>query len=446
MSDEKDPLGRFLSATDVLIVDSNSSARVSLAVTLVNLGATRNKLSLVGTMEEARAEIKRLRPRMIFCDFLIGTRPGLDLIQEQKKEYGDKARDSFFFLVTGNASQSVVARAAEEDVDSFVIKPYTLNTFRKCISEALNAKLNPSEYMKLIEKGKAQLEAGEIDPAVETFESAKKLDPKPTLACFYLGQADLIRQALEEAGEDYRQGLKYNKIHYKCLTGLYDLLMKQRNYEAAYDIVKRLSQYFPANPNRLAGVLRLAIMTSNYDDIEGYYRIFTQLDNRTDELIRYICSALAVTGKYYLGRNTRSRALELFEKVAITCAGRIQFMRYALEALVENDCVRDAADYLSFFPPATRGQPDYLISTLVVAGATRPSGEVVQLARDLIRTGIEHPSVYSILIRHSAKAGLKDSAENIRHDASTKWPEKQSDFATALAEGMALNEAESGAA
>lgn len=446
MSEEKDPLRKFLSSSDLMIVDRNSSARVSLAATLISLGAVRTRLVLAGSMEEARAEIRRIKPRMIFCDFLVGTEPGLDLIQEQKKEYGEKAKDCFFILVTGNASQSVVARAAEEDVDGFVIKPYTLNTFKKCIADTLETKLNPSEYMKVVEKGKEQLAAGNLDQAVELFTSARKLDPKPTLACFYLGQVDLIRKALEDAGENYRQGLKYNKIHYKCLTGLYDLLMKQKNYEAAYDIVKRLAQYFPANPNRLAGVLRLAIMTSNYDDIEGYYRIFTQLDNRTDELIRYVCSALAVTGKYYLGRNTRSRALELFEKVAVTCAGRIQFMRYVVEALVDSDCTRDAADYLTFFPPATRGQPDYLMSALVVAGATRPSGEVVQLARDLINKGIDHPCVYLVLIKHSAKAGLADSAEHLCGTVSSKWPERQQDFAAALAEGTALHEKESGAA
>lgn len=446
MTENSDLLGSFLAGSDVMIVDSNSGARVSLAASLVSLGAARNRMSLVGSMEEARAEIRRVKPRMIFCDFLVGAQSGLDLIQEQKREYGDKAKESFFVLVTGNASQSVVARAAEEDVDSFVIKPYTLGTFRKCITDALDAKLNPTDYIKVIEQGKGQLASGALVEAIETFERAKKLDSKPTLACFYLGQANLMRQALDDAGEDYRQGLKYNKIHYKCLTGLYDLMMKQKRYEAAYDIVKRLAQYFPANPNRLAGVLRLAIMTSNYEDIEGYYRIFTQLDSRNDELIRYICSALAVTGKYYLGRKTRSRALELFEKVAVTCAGRIQFMRYVVEALVDNDCIRDAADYLTFFPPETRGQPEYLMASLVVAGASRPSGEVVQIARDLIKKGIEHPCVYVILVRHSAKAGLQDSAEHLCQTLAGKWPDKAQDFAAALAEGTVLREEEGGAA
>jgi DNA-binding NarL/FixJ family response regulator len=437
--DEKDSnfIEDFMGANDILVVDPVSSARVSLTGTLVQMGAKRNRMSLVGTLEEARAVIQRLKPKVIFCEYMVGKESGLDLIQEQKLAYGNQAKDCFFVLVTSNGSQSAVARAAEEDVDTFVIKPYTIKTFRHSLNEALKGKLDPSDYARTIEQGKTYLKEGANAEAELQFKQAQKQSATPTLACFYLGQTALIKEALAEATDDYRQGLSYNKIHYKCLIGLFDLQMKQNKHTEAYDVVKKIAQYFPANPKRLASVLRLAIMTKNYDDIEGYYRIFTQLDVRSDELTRYICSALSVTAKHYLTRSTRSRAIELFDKVAISCAGRIQFMRYAVETMVAFDCQKDALDYMKKFPPELRGKPDYLIASLTAEGATRPSGEMIQKARDIIAKDIEEPCVYLVLIYHLGKGGLKDAAEHTASEASKKWPKQAEEFSKALEDGNA---------
>jgi CheY-like chemotaxis protein len=434
-ADKDDFVRTFLEANDILIVDSVSSARVILTVLLAQLGAKRSRMALVGTMEEARSEIKRLKPKIIFCDFMIGQESGLDLIQAQKDAHGEKVKDCLFVLVTNNGSQSAIAQAAEEDVDTFVLKPYTAKSFQEALSEAIKNKTQPSDYFRVIAKGKEYLSQGVIDQAIEQFSRAKSLNEKPSLACFYLGQADLLRKEIINAGDDYRQGLIYNKIHYKCLVGLFDVLLGQKKYVEAYDVVKKLAQYFPANPTRLASVLRLAVMTNNYEDIDSYYEIFTQFESRSDELVRYVCSALAVSGKYFLTRKTQRRALESFNKIAASCAGRIQYMRYAVEAMIEFDCHDEASQYLERFPPDLRASPDYLVSSLLIAGATRQSGEVIQLARNLINQGIEQAGVYQLLIQHSAKSGLDDSAEELVHSARIKWPLQAGLFSESLIKG-----------
>jgi DNA-binding NtrC family response regulator len=76
-------LKEFLSNNSVLIVDSVSSARVNLAASLSKLGAMRQKMSLVGSLEEARHEIKKLKPKVVFTDFMVGSNSGMDLLQEQ---------------------------------------------------------------------------------------------------------------------------------------------------------------------------------------------------------------------------------------------------------------------------------------------------------------------------------------------------------------------------
>ena len=47
-----------------------------------------------------------------------------------------------------------MARAAEEDVDTFIIKPYTASMLKQALSAAVVSKLKPSLYAQLIEQGK----------------------------------------------------------------------------------------------------------------------------------------------------------------------------------------------------------------------------------------------------------------------------------------------------
>ena len=297
---EKQLFSKYLSTASALIADPSSSSRVRLGHTLAELGARQNSIAFAGTYEEAILVIKERKPKIILCEFALGVLlRGLDLLQEQRTQ-DPGSKDTVFALITGNTSQSAVAAAAEEDVDTFIIKPYTLETLKRTLTKAAIAKLYPSDYVKTIEKGKAQLFGGKVDEAIRTFEAAIKLDSKPALACFYKGQAESVKAAVEVANKDFKQGLVYNKIHYKCLIGLYELMMKKKQYGEAYSVVKRVAQYFPANPKRLASVLRLAIMTESYEDIEAYYRIFTMIDTRNDELVKYICSSFIVTGRYYL--------------------------------------------------------------------------------------------------------------------------------------------------
>jgi CheY-like chemotaxis protein len=419
----------YLSTNSVLIVDSVSSARVSLAATLAKFGATRQKMSLVGSIAEARREIIKLRPKVVFTDFMIGSESGLDLLQDQKLSYSkEELKETTFVLVTGNASQSTVARAAEEDVDTFIIKPYTLNTLRNALANAVNMKLHPNKYLQLIEAGKELLFKSNYDEAIKTFEEAMDHSETPTLACFYAGQAEFMKTAIVGAEKNYDQGLSYNKIHYKCLVGLYDLLMSQKKYFEAYDIIKRLAQYFPANPKRLASVLRLAIITENFDDMEGYYRIFLKVSDRTEELTKYMCSALLVTGKHYLRRKIRSRALELFEAAAVSGNGKSNFLAYIIDALVDYK-MRDPADaFLVRMGKVSTTSADYLISRFLISTLFDDLLGSIQMGRNLIREGHETPAVYEKLIAQSVKGEYMEAAEELYVEACKKWPNRTGDF------------------
>jgi CheY-like chemotaxis protein len=419
-------LWEYLSCNNIVVLDSVASGRMALISQLTKLGAVSARISSVGTIEDAQAEALRNHAKIIFSDFNIGSRSGLELLQNLKVEYDKQnIKDYLFVLVTSDASQSAVARAAEEDVDTFVIKPYSFDTLHKSLAKAIRAKLMPSRYMQLIDEGKEFLFRKELDVALECFKEAMTESPEPTLACFYMGQTQYLQACLESSEKDYLKGLFYNRIHYKCMVGLYDLFLSQKKFDEAYDIVRRIAQFFPANPTRLASVLRLAITTNNFQDIEEYYRIFVKLEQRSDELVKCICSALVVAGKYYLTQRSPKRALELFQFAAVSAAGNAGVLLYIVEALSAYQYLDEARPFKERIRRVAMGSMEDQVSEYHLIFPTIPIAERIVASRKMIELGFHRLIIYENLAGDLMASGQVSEYEKVMEVAFQKWPEEK---------------------
>jgi CheY-like chemotaxis protein len=298
----EDFLTTYLSQAKILIADPSSVSRSTVAKCLTEMGAKTANLALTSQLQDAAQIVSQAKPNMIVCDYDLGNSQGLYLFELQRDLEGFVRENVLQILITGNTSQSAVAQAAEEDVDGFILKPYTTARLKQMITQSASVRLNPSNYLEFIAEGRKQLAAGQVQAARRLFEGAIAEDEKPSLAHAYLGQVEVMEKAIEDAKKDFETGLSFNRIHYKCLTGLFDMFLAQREFEEAYEIANKISRYFPANPNRLEQVLRLAVQTRNVDHIENYYKFYAQMEGDYPRLRRAMSAALTVAGKYYLRR------------------------------------------------------------------------------------------------------------------------------------------------
>jgi len=195
--------------------------------------------------------------------------------------------------------------------------------------------------------------------------------------------------------------------------------------------VKKISQYFPANPQRLTSVLKLAILTQSYDDVEKYYQVFTKIDERSEEIIKYVCAALVICGKYYLQRKVPSRALELFNKAGITAQGRARILQDIIVTLIEFRMAKDAQEFLKRFPPEQQSLAPYLTLKLLIAdGMGANPGVIIGEGRKMIADNLHDPLLYELLIRLAADSQmLTDYAQSLIEQAQKRWPEQKARFA-----------------
>ena len=414
----------YLSTRSILIVDPASTSRSHLASTLAELGADPQRIALVGSVSEAKDEILRIKPEIIFSDFTFEEQSPFDLIPGRE----GRVDESIFILMTKSASQSIVANAAEANIDAFIIKPFQAKSLREILEKTIKDKTHPNPYLALLEAGKEKLFNAEYDDALELFLKAMQEDPRPTLACFYAGQTEFMRSANEQAEAHFEKGLSYSKIHYKCLLGLFDLLNAQKKYKEAYRVMNRIVQYYPANARRLELVLRLAIVTENFQDMNAFLYIYQGLPERTESLEKYMCSALLVTGKYYLRQKKPVPALDAFTKAVNHAAQKTYFYLYVIEALVEFSMRDEASQILDRLYVLAPGGQDYRIAKFLVSTLGGPREASIQMGQNLITEGVDFPSVHEKLIALCTAGGYHENAENLLSIAINRWPLKKTNF------------------
>lgn len=423
--DRKEVFRKFIEESDVLVVDKNPGSRNRLLKIVCDLGAKRHMVHTASGMVEASNILKEKKINLVLSDYMVAGGSAFDLFA-LVREQNPGNKELCTVLVTSNISQTAVAKAAEEDVDSFIIKPYTLQSIQENLIATVCAKVNPSDYMRKIEAGKIEMNAANYDTAIAILNEAISMHSKPALALFYIGQCEYMRQYVNEAQGSYQSGLSFNTIHFKCLVGLYELFLREKKFHEAYGIVKKIAKYFPSNPDRLAQVVRLAVQTENYADMQFYYDVFKAMEQRSPALINYIGAGMYVTGKFYLKKNDRSLALQYFDNIAVSCSEYTKFVRAMITLLVEHDMADDAEKYLSRFPAGSKEQEDYLVADfLVTSKKVQEYHAVVKKGLDLYNQKIRDRDCMETLIYAMEKSGYKEEKlADFRHELSTLWPEK----------------------
>ncbi len=363
--DKTQVLKNFFATYEILVVDKNISSRSRLKQVLIEMGCKQETVHEAGSVTEAEGLIDTKNIGLVLADYYISGGSGFDLFKKLREKQPLTLKKCFI-LVTSNISQSAVAKAAEEDVDSFIIKPYTLTNIQENLISTILAKLEPSEYIVQIDKGKDLLVSGKMKEALNVFINAKKLHQKPALALFYIGQVEHMLKQLNKAQKNYQDGLEFNNIHFKCLIGLYEIFMQGKLFKEAYDILKKIAKIYPASQERLTQIIRLAVITENFLDMGTYFQMYTATEVKTRELTNYIGAGMFVSGKASLLNHDVETAINYFDNIIVCCTEFSKFTRAIISLLLDNDRLEDAQKYFTRFQDSQKGQPDYVICEFLI--------------------------------------------------------------------------------
>ena len=181
----KDPVELFLSEAHCLLIQPSACFLSSMTTSLVVLGAKKENIHFALRFEDAETLVNQFRPLVLITEHQIGDKFGLDLIDRMDNLVGEPNRVAI--MATRNSSESAVAEAAEEQIDAYILKPFSMGEFQTKVYDTIKRKSRPTDYLNLIRRGRGYLINKEYKQAFEQFSNAKSKSSKPSLAHYYCG-------------------------------------------------------------------------------------------------------------------------------------------------------------------------------------------------------------------------------------------------------------------
>lgn len=196
----------------------------------------------------------------IISDFNMPKMNGTELLNMMRSS--KKLRDIPFLMITADANQSIVAEAAEQDVDAYLTKPFVTATLEQKIKELIHYTLNPSKLTLLLNKAAAWREKGEVNKAIECARMAAELNKRSSRPLRELGRLYLKKDDIPLATKCFEKAISLNRLDVPSYHYLGQINLKIGNTEKAITHFTKALELSPRHADRAFKVATL-LMTKN---------------------------------------------------------------------------------------------------------------------------------------------------------------------------------------
>lgn len=243
-------LDRDIATSSALVIEPNPTARGLLAAQLRDFGV--GTVVQCGRIHDGRRQLEARPFEIVLCEqeFEAEGYSGQNLLDDLRRMQL-MPLSTVFVIVTGEASPTLIADAAESAVDSYLLKPYTASALAERIAQARRRKKSLAGIFAAVERGETAQAAAQC---VSRFtERGPYHGHAARLGCellLGLGDLDGARRlaeqvlALEPSVPWARLGLARVRIGSQqaaaALRGLEALVADQPKYTDALDVLGRL--------------------------------------------------------------------------------------------------------------------------------------------------------------------------------------------------------------
>jgi len=221
-----------------------------------------------------------------------------------------RLRDIPFLMITAEANQSIVAEAAEHDVDAYLTKPFVTATLEQKIKELLHRANNPDKLSILLKKAASWREKGEIDKAIDCAKAAAKLNNRSSRPLRELGRLYLKKGDLKAGLACFEKAVSLNRLDVPSYHYLGQIYFKLGRPDAS---VKHFMKALELSPRHADRAFKVAILMLEMDKKQEAERVFKiMLRNNQDNLELYedVADASLEHGLYPLAIRTLNVLLE----------------------------------------------------------------------------------------------------------------------------------------
>lgn len=415
---------KFLSRQICLIVEPSTAFSSSVRACLQELGVPGNLIFVASKFAQAKQLLTEKQPTILISEYRVESWSGFELIELHEKMHEEPNRISF--ITSKSTANAVLAEAAEGQIDGYLMKPFSVDIFRRRLLEIIQQKAKPSPYRKIINAGKAARDAGNLDQALTLFQTAKPLVAKAALACYYVGDVWRRKGDLTQALQFFREGRALQPIHFKCVTAEFETLCELEKYEEAAMLIGTIRQNFPLTTHRLTRLFDIAAKAELFEELPMLFEAYRETEERDPSLLSVAETALLHGGtKMLLAKRIRD-ALAYFD-IGLQIAGRrLDYLEKVISLLLEAEASKEAEVILSKALPGDVGTPAHHRLAFRVNQTTMTPEELLNKGRELIFAGHGSPEIFHVVVRAFAQAGKETMAETAIGKAVESFPELRS--------------------
>jgi len=223
----------------------------------------------------------------------------LNMIRSSKKW-----RNIPFLMITAETNQSIVAEAAENDVDAYLTKPFVTATLELKIKELLNQAANPSPLTQLLKKAEELGEQGMLDQAIECVTLAVKSNPRSSRPLRELGRLYFKKGLTDQALRCFHRASEQNRLDIPSLQYLGQIYLKMGDSEKAITYFTKALDLSPRNAERAFKVASLLLSRKQFPEAEKIFRTMLRNCPEDIDLASEIADTCLEHGLYDLASRT----------------------------------------------------------------------------------------------------------------------------------------------
>ncbi len=428
------PIVDFLANQKVLIVDAFSASRNTLRKIMTELGVKSANLEITDSFGDAEPKLLGIQPTFVMADYVFNKKSAFELFEITKSQFPNRL-DTIFIVTADAETPLLLNRIEDEEIDGLFARPFTYASLQRRVIEIIRSKLTPSPYYRTLCDGRARMTLGKIEEAMLEFVKARNLDPNPVLAWCHEGYARLKLKHIEAAELCFKESLKLEPKNYKGLAGLLECYLVRQKFEDAYNVSRCIVAEHAVRPRRLPGLIRAAVMCGRFDDVLQFYDFYMKLDEVDDTLINSISAGLLVCSKYQMKRGDQAAAAITLRKAMIACKGKAIYLKEILASMILNGMSDEIVSVLASAPNEVKNSEEIRMAELnyQIQAGTSP-GRLVEMAMDIIKSGIRNTKLYEVIISGSIKMKRRPQIiEEIVNEACKAFPEHAKTFKGYLA-------------
>ncbi len=306
----------------ILIVDDELSMRITLNNMLSRMGF--KNVTIAENGKKAFEIVQARKIDVIITDINMPIMNGIELFKTIKDN--KKYQDIKFIFVTAEATRQIVARAAEDGGDAYIIKPFIMATVEEKLLKILEKKYRPNQLENMMKDFDGLLTKKDYEGAEKVLLDIKEAVGDTVKVLFNFGRLSYLKGDINKAIEYYKEAINRNPMFVKAYNAIgeaYENLGDIQNAIRYYEIAHEIS---PANTERLITLSKLLHKSGDSE------KAASLLKDAASDLRGDVSTSEHLLGEIYLSNNENEKALETLLKAYRKNSSDVTIMKSLAEA------------------------------------------------------------------------------------------------------------------